>query len=109
VLAEELGYDHGWMTQHHGTTMHYPAPCPVLGAIAARTSRIRLGTYIIIMPIQHPLDVAENAAFLDVLCNGRFDLCLGLGNFNLDFDACGISSHERTSRMEERAFLRQLH
>jgi len=89
--------------------MHYPAPCPVLGAIAARTSRIRLGTYIIIMPIQHPLDVAENAAFLDVLCNGRFDLCLGLGNFNLDFDACGISSHERTSRMEERAFLRQLH
>jgi alkanesulfonate monooxygenase SsuD/methylene tetrahydromethanopterin reductase-like flavin-dependent oxidoreductase (luciferase family) len=98
-----------WMAQHHGTTMYYPAPCPVLGAIAARTSRIRLGTYIIIMPIQHPLDVAENAAVLDVLCNGRFDLGLGLGNFNLDFDAYKISNHERASRMKERAFLRQLH
>jgi alkanesulfonate monooxygenase SsuD/methylene tetrahydromethanopterin reductase-like flavin-dependent oxidoreductase (luciferase family) len=61
------------------------------------------------MPIQHPLDVAENAAVLDVLCNGRFDLCLRPGNLNLDIDAYGISNHEHASRMEERAFLRQLH
>ena len=101
VLAEELGYDHIWMAQHHGTTMYYPAPFPVLGAIAAKTHRIRIGTYIIIMPIQHPLDVAENAAVLDVLSGGRFDLGLGLGNFNIDFDAYGISKRERASRMEE--------
>lgn len=101
VLAEELGFDHVWMAQHHGSEMYYPAPFPVLGAIASRTRRIRLGTYIIILPIQHPLDVVENAAVLDAISGGRFDLGLGLGNFNLDFAAYGISKRERASRMEE--------
>jgi alkanesulfonate monooxygenase SsuD/methylene tetrahydromethanopterin reductase-like flavin-dependent oxidoreductase (luciferase family) len=101
VAAEELGYDHVWVAQHHGSEMYFPAPFVTLAAIAARTKRVRLGTYIIIMPIQHPLDVAENAATLDVVSSGRFDLGLGLGNFNLDFDAYGIPKSERASRMEE--------
>jgi len=101
VLAEELGYDHVWMAQHHGTEMYFPAPFPILGAIAAKTHRIRLGTYIVILTIQHPLDVAEQAVTLDVLSCGRFDLGLGLGNFILDFEAYGISRHERPSRMDE--------
>lgn len=101
VLAEELGYDHVWMAQHHGTDMYFPTPFPILAAVAARTRRIRLGTYIVILPIQHPLDVAEQAVTLDMLSGGRFDLGLGLGNFILDFEAYGISRHERGSRMEE--------
>ena len=101
VLAEELGYDHVWVAQHHGSEMYLPAPFVTLGAIAARTRHIRIGTYIIIMPIQHPLDVVENAAQLDVISGGRFDLGLGLGNFNLDFDAYCVPKSERGSRMEE--------
>jgi alkanesulfonate monooxygenase SsuD/methylene tetrahydromethanopterin reductase-like flavin-dependent oxidoreductase (luciferase family) len=101
ILAEELGYDHVWIAQHHGTEMYFPAPFVALGAIAARTRRIRIGTYIIILPIQHPLDVAEHAAELDVISGGRFDLGLGLGNFVLDFAAYGVAKSERAARMEE--------
>ena len=101
VLAEELGYDHVWIAQHHGSEMYFPAPFVTLSAIAARTRRIRLGTYIIIMPIQHPLDVVENAAALDVLSGGRLELGLGLGNFVLDFAVYGVPKSERASRMEE--------
>jgi alkanesulfonate monooxygenase SsuD/methylene tetrahydromethanopterin reductase-like flavin-dependent oxidoreductase (luciferase family) len=101
VLADELGYNHVWTAQHHGTEMYFPAPFVTLATIAARTRRIRLGTYIVIMPIQHPLDVVENAATLDVLSGGRFDLGLGLGNFVLDFEAYGIPKSERGARMEE--------
>ena len=101
VLGEQLGYQHVWVAQHHGCEMYFPAPFVALAAIAARTSRIRLGTYIVIMPIQHPVDVVEQAAELDVISGGRLDLGLGLGNFVLDFAAYGISRSERASRMEE--------
>ena len=59
VLAEELGYDSVWTAEHHGTDEYWPSQFPVLAAIAARTSRIRVGTYIVILPLYHPLQVAR--------------------------------------------------
>ena len=101
VLAEELGFDHIWVAQHPGTDQYYPAPFPLLAAIAARTRRIRLGTYIVILPLHHPLHVAEEAVTLDVISDGRFDLAVGAGNFIDDFAWYQVSKTERASRMEE--------
>lgn len=101
VLAEELGFDHLWTGGHHGTDEYYPAQFPLLAAMAVKTSRIRIGTYIVILPLHHPLQVAEEAVTLDVLSDGRFELGLGVGNFVADFAAYQISRHERGARMEE--------
>ncbi len=101
VLAEELGYDHLWTAGHPATDAFYPAQFPLLAAMAARTRRIRIGTYIVALPLYHPLQVAEEAVTLDALSDGRFDLGLGVGNFVNDFAAYGVSRGERGSRMEE--------
>jgi alkanesulfonate monooxygenase SsuD/methylene tetrahydromethanopterin reductase-like flavin-dependent oxidoreductase (luciferase family) len=69
--------------------------------VAARTSRIRIGTYIVVLPINHPLDLTEQAATVDVLSGGRFDFGLGAGNFVHDFEAHGVSRRDRAQRMEE--------
>jgi alkanesulfonate monooxygenase SsuD/methylene tetrahydromethanopterin reductase-like flavin-dependent oxidoreductase (luciferase family) len=101
VLAEELGYDSVWTAEHHGTDEYWPAQFPVLAAIAARTSRIRVGTYIVILPLYHPLQVAEEAATLDALSDGRFDLGVGQGYVVDEYAAYNISRRERPARMEE--------
>lgn len=101
VLAEELGYDHVWIAGHHGTTMYFPCHFTILAAVAARTTRIRIGTYIVVLPINEPLNLAEQAATLDVLSGGRFDLGVGAGNFIDDFESHGVSRRERGQRMEE--------
>lgn len=101
VLAEELGFDHVWTAGHPDTEMYFPAQFPTLAAIAARTSRIRIGTYIVVVPLYHPLQIAEEAVTLDVISDGRFELGLGVGNFVNDFAAYGVSRSERASRMNE--------
>lgn len=101
VLAEELGYDHVWTAGHHGTEMYFPAQFPVLAAVAAKTRRIRIGTYIVALPLNSPLDLAEQAATLDAISGGRFEFGLGAGIFTHDFEAHGVSRGERASRMEE--------
>jgi alkanesulfonate monooxygenase SsuD/methylene tetrahydromethanopterin reductase-like flavin-dependent oxidoreductase (luciferase family) len=101
VLAEELGFDHVWSAGHPATDMYYPAQFPLLAAMSQRTTRIRLGTYIIALPLYHPLQIAEEAVTLDALSNGRFDLGLGVGNFNQDFECYNVPKSERGARMEE--------
>jgi probable F420-dependent oxidoreductase len=101
VLAEELGYDNVWTAEHHGTDEYHSAQFPVLAAIAARTSRIRIGTYIVILPLYHPLQVAEEAATLDALSDGRFDLGVGQGYVVSEYAAYNVPRKERPARMEE--------
>jgi alkanesulfonate monooxygenase SsuD/methylene tetrahydromethanopterin reductase-like flavin-dependent oxidoreductase (luciferase family) len=101
ALAEELGFDHVWTAGHPDTDMYYPAQFPLLAAMAARTRRIRLGTYIVALPLFHPLQVAEEAATIDALSDGRFDLGLGIGNFVKDYEIYGVPKRERGARMEE--------
>ncbi|HCT03972.1 MAG TPA: LLM class flavin-dependent oxidoreductase [Pseudomonas sp.] len=80
-VAEELGFDSGWVAQHHFASEQgrLPSPLVLLAAIVQHTQRISLGTGIIVLPQEAPLRLAEDAAVLDLLCNGRLELGLGAG------------------------------
>lgn len=79
ALAEELGYDGITVTEHHAPLMTCPSPHLLLAAAAMRTSRIRLGTAVTVLPLYNPVRVAEEAGTLDLLSGGRFELGLGRG------------------------------
>jgi alkanesulfonate monooxygenase SsuD/methylene tetrahydromethanopterin reductase-like flavin-dependent oxidoreductase (luciferase family) len=102
VRAEELGYDNVWLTEHHFTEDGYnPSLLPTAAAVAARTTRIRIGTFVLLLPFQHPVRVAEDATCVDILSNGRFDLGVGQGYSYKEFNALNIRRGERSARMAE--------
>jgi alkanesulfonate monooxygenase SsuD/methylene tetrahydromethanopterin reductase-like flavin-dependent oxidoreductase (luciferase family) len=80
-MAEKLGFDSFWLAQHHFGAQHghSPSPLVVLGAIAERTSHIRLGTAVIVGPLEDPIRLAEDAATVDALSGGRLELGIGAG------------------------------
>jgi alkanesulfonate monooxygenase SsuD/methylene tetrahydromethanopterin reductase-like flavin-dependent oxidoreductase (luciferase family) len=79
VEAEELGFDGLAVTEHHARAFACPAPHLLLAAAATRTSTIRLGTAVTVLPLYNPIRVAEEAGTLDALSDGRFELGLGRG------------------------------
>ena len=83
VLAEEVGFKYVWASEHHFLRQysHMSSPEVFLSFVAARTSRIHLGSAIfnITAPVNHPVRTAERAAMLDNLSNGRFELGTGQG------------------------------
>src|SRR5579859_643514 len=81
LVAEESGYDTLWLTEHHFRDFGGMLPNPqiLLGAVASRTRRIRLGTAVTIMPLHHPLRIAEDMAMLDNISGGRVDVGVGRG------------------------------
>jgi len=96
VHAENCGFDSAWVAQHHFHEDEggLPAPFVFLSQVAARTTRIRLGTGIVTLPLELPIRVAEDAAVLDLMCGGRLEVGIGPGGnlsaykaFNLDSDA----------------------
>jgi alkanesulfonate monooxygenase SsuD/methylene tetrahydromethanopterin reductase-like flavin-dependent oxidoreductase (luciferase family) len=102
VEAEDLGYDTIWLTEHHFVEDGYsPSMLPLAAAIATRTKKIRIGTFVLLMPLHHPLHVAENAATVDAISNGRFDLGLGQGYRPQEFTGFNIPREERSRRLRE--------
>ena len=102
-LAEQLGYESFWITEHH---FHWfggahANPLVALAAMAARTRKIRLGTAVTLLPYRHPLLVAEEMACLDNLSHGRLDFGVGRGFFKIEYDGLGISMAESRPRFEE--------
>jgi alkanesulfonate monooxygenase SsuD/methylene tetrahydromethanopterin reductase-like flavin-dependent oxidoreductase (luciferase family) len=81
-LADKLGYHALWISEIHFQPAFslLAAPYVVMGAIAARTRRLRLGVAVNILPVHHPVDLAEQAATLDVLSHGRVDFIVGRGH-----------------------------
>jgi probable F420-dependent oxidoreductase len=102
VLGEELGFDSVWMEEHHGLKGHYwPSPLVVLAGFATRTERMQLGTDIVVLPFYHPSHVAEDAAMLDVISNGRAVLGVGLGYRQDEFALFESPMERRGARFEE--------
>ena len=100
-LAEELGYDSVWLTEGHFDPDWFPSTFVLCGAIAERTTTIRFGQSVTILPLFNPVQVAENAAVVDVLSGGRFSLGVGGGFAHEEFATFQIPRLERGARMEE--------
>jgi probable F420-dependent oxidoreductase len=100
--AEALGFDSVWMEEHHAVTDHYwPSPLPVLAGFATRTSRLQLGTDILVAPFYHPVRLAEDVALLDVMSGGRFTLGIAIGYKPDEFALYGVDLDKRGARFEE--------
>ena len=102
VLAEELGFNAVWASEHHFSPDAWsPSPVPFLAAVAARTRRIRIGTYVLLLPLHNPVRIAEDFAVLDNISGGRVDLPVGVGSATEEFHIFGVPFGERLGRMFE--------
>jgi len=94
--AEEMGATSLWASEHHGFEDGYiPQPLTFLAAVAARTSRARLGTMVLLSPFRSAVTVAEEAAVVDLISGGRLDLALGAGYHRREFDLHGADFGDR--------------
>lgn len=100
--AEELGFDSIWLTEHHLTDDGYlPALMPMAAAIAARTKRVQIGTYVLLFPFYHPIKLAEDTAVVDVISGGRLRIGVGQAYRAEEFAAFGINKKQRLGRTLE--------
>jgi alkanesulfonate monooxygenase SsuD/methylene tetrahydromethanopterin reductase-like flavin-dependent oxidoreductase (luciferase family) len=104
-LAEEMGFHGVWCVEHHFLTeySHSSAPEVFFGAISQRTQRIRLGHGVVLLPhrYNHPVRVAERAAVLHILCNGRVELGTGRSITEQELGGFGIDPDETIGQGEE--------
>src|SRR5438477_10941953 len=98
IHAERCGYDSAWVAQHHFHEDEggLPAPFVFLSQIAARTTRIRLGSGIVTLPLELPVRVAEDAAVLGLMCGGRLEVGFGPGGTLSAYGVFGFASAGRT-------------
>ncbi|MEX5637298.1 LLM class flavin-dependent oxidoreductase [Parafrankia sp. FMc2] len=100
--AERAGIDSIWTSEHHLFADDYlSAPLTFLAAVAARTRRVRLGTAIVVAPLHHPAELAEQAAVIDLISDGRLDLGLGAGYRVPEFELFGASLERRYGQTDE--------
>jgi len=102
VYAEDLGFDYVMLTEHHFVQDGYsPSYAPIAAAIAARTSRIRIVSYVVLLPFHNPLRLAEDIAVADLVSNGRVELGVGAGYRKEEYEGFGLDRTERGRRMDE--------
>lgn len=102
--AEHLGIDSIWLPEHHLFCDDYvAAPLTFLAAAAARTSKVRLGTAVVLAPLHHAVEIAEQAAMVDLVSGGRLELGLGAGYRIPEFELYGADQRRRNSRTDAKA------
>jgi probable F420-dependent oxidoreductase len=102
TLSEELGYDSVWFTEHHFFRHGIVSDSiSVLAYLAARTSTLRLGTAVSVLPLHNPVRLAEATATLDVLSGGRLELGIGKGYQTGEFKGMGVDIEHREERFAE--------
>lgn len=109
IQAEELGFDDVWVSEHiivpkdggYPPSPNFWDPVLTLTWAAAVTSRVRLGTSVLVLPLRHPLPLAKELATLQNLSGGRLILGAGVGWLEAEFDALGVPFKERGRRMDE--------
>ena len=100
--AEDLGFGNMWLAEHHFSSYGYLArPMTYALHLANKTRRIRVGTAVIVVPLHHPLLIAEEIATVDLLTGGRLDVGLGRGYQRYEFERLGQDLAESRSRWEE--------
>ncbi|MGH7863759.1 MAG: LLM class flavin-dependent oxidoreductase [Candidatus Binataceae bacterium] len=100
--AEELGFDDVWLSEHHFIPDGYsPALMPIAAAIAARTRIMRIATGVVLLPFHNPVRLAEDAATVDIISGGRFELGVGVGYKVEEFEGFAIPTTERGGRTNE--------
>ena len=97
--AEALGFDGVWLTEHSFTGESvYCDPIPFAGALAVRTSRIRIGFAVIQMTLRHPVRLAVQLALLDNLSKGRLDVGVGRGSIFNEYEYVGYGQRSAEGR-----------
>lgn len=101
-VGEQLGFDSGWVAEHHFTRYGIgSASLMLLANIAARTTTLRLGTAVIIPPLHHPVRLAEDTATLDLLSGGRLDAGFGRGQGGYEYTGYNVKHDESQARFQE--------
>ena len=103
VEVEKLGFEQAWVTEHHfggyGGTL--PHPPTFLAAVAGKTTKIRLGVAVAVLPLHNPLQLAEAYAMADVISGGRLDFGIGKGSEPVEYRKFGMNRDEATQRFTE--------
>src|SRR5947208_16694359 len=103
ALADTLGFDVAWLAELHfgGAFSLLANPLMMVPVIAQRTRRIRIGTAVTLLPLQHPLTTAEQAATADVLSGGRLEFGVGRGSIPSQFHGFRVPVAENRARFDE--------
>jgi alkanesulfonate monooxygenase SsuD/methylene tetrahydromethanopterin reductase-like flavin-dependent oxidoreductase (luciferase family) len=102
AAIEQMGYDFMFLGEHHFMDSQWnPSPLPLLAALFARTSVIRLGTNVLLTPFYNPLRLAEDIAVLDNISQGRVELVCGSASITREFETFGIEPETRFGRVWE--------
>ncbi len=100
--AEKSGFDSCLFSEHHQQPDGYvPNPILMAGLIGMRTEKIKVGTGVVLLPLQHPVHIAEDCAIIDQVTGGRMMQSVGVGYQKIDFDPFGVAVEERAKRIEE--------
>jgi probable F420-dependent oxidoreductase len=104
MKAEELGFDSIWVWDHIFLGVDPPFPVldslTLLTALAARTTRIKLGTGVLVLPLRNPVVLAKELSSLDLIADGRLLLGMASGWYKREFDAVGVPFNKRGQIMD---------
>src|SRR5919201_5274787 len=104
VVAASARMGYAWVSMGHHLLSHptvWPQPFPMLARLAPETGRMRLKTSVLLLPLMHAVDVAENVATLDHITHGRLDVGVAIGYREKELETVGLRRTDRVPKLEE--------